>query len=43
MEYKIIQTLSEKMIFRVSDSAWIPMTESNADYQRYLEWLEING
>jgi hypothetical protein len=37
--YQIAQTLSEQMIIRVSDSAWIPMNEANADYQQYLAWV----
>lgn len=27
-------------IRRESDNAWIPLDESNADYQQYLRWLE---
>jgi hypothetical protein len=30
---------SETSILR-SDGAYIPVNESNADYQRYLRWLE---
>ena len=29
----------ENMIVRVADNAWIPMNESNSDYQRYLAWV----
>jgi hypothetical protein len=27
-------------IFREEDGAWIPLDLANADYQRYLRWLE---
>lgn len=27
-------------IFRTEDSAFIPLDESNRDYQRYLKWLD---
>jgi hypothetical protein len=27
---------SEKVIFRVEDSTYIPVDEANSDYQRYL-------
>ena len=26
-------------IVRLSDNAWIPLDESNTDYQEYLKWL----
>jgi hypothetical protein len=37
--YQIAQTLSEEMIVRVSDNAWIPINEANSDYQQYLAWV----
>ena len=37
--YKITQTLSEQMIVRVADSAWIPQDPANSDYQQYLAWV----
>jgi hypothetical protein len=37
--YQIAQTLSEQMIVRVADNAWIPMNEANSDYQQYLAWV----
>jgi hypothetical protein len=30
-------------IFRLSDNAFIPLDESNSDYQAYLEWSEAGG
>ena len=29
-----------QMVQRLSDMAFIPMDESNTDYQEYLKWLE---
>ena len=26
-------------VLRLSDNAWIPPDESNADYRAYLEWV----
>lgn len=26
-------------IIKLADNAWIPMEESNTDYQAYLKWL----
>jgi hypothetical protein len=34
--YKL--TLYQNVI-RLSDNAFIPMDESNTDYQKYLEWV----
>ncbi len=34
--YKLTQT---EMIIRLSDSACVPTSELNADYQQYLAWL----
>jgi hypothetical protein len=28
-----------EVIQRLSDNAFIPMSESNRDYQKYLEWV----
>ena len=28
------------MVVRLLDSAYIPMSEDNTDYQDYLKWLE---
>ena len=30
-------------IKRLSDNAFIPMSESNTDYQQYLAWLEAGN
>ena len=41
--YKLIKnprTGEVNMIRRLSDTACIPMTEDNTDYQAYLKWLE---
>lgn len=27
------------IIIRTSDNTWIPMSESNPEYQEYLKWL----
>jgi hypothetical protein len=35
--YKL--TVGNTSIQRLSDNAFIPMNESNGDYQIYLEWL----
>jgi len=40
--YKLVQDSISKqtvMIQRLSDKAFIPMVEENADYQVYLKWL----
>ena len=37
--YKIAQTLSNEMIVRVADNAWIPQDISNSDYKAYLAWV----
>ena len=31
--------VSDKMIRRLSDTAFIPFVESNKDYQEYLKWV----
>jgi len=41
--YKLIKNTSLNsinIIQRLSDGAFIPMHESNTDYQAYLKWLE---
>ena len=40
--YKLVQDSISKqniMIQRLSDNAFIPMSEGNTDYQQYLKWL----
>jgi hypothetical protein len=37
--YQIATTEFGQMIFRTTDYAWIPFSESNADYQDYLGWV----
>jgi hypothetical protein len=38
-QINIITGEKEQMIKRLSDNAFIPMDESNTDYQEYLKWL----
>jgi hypothetical protein len=40
--YKLIKGTSGKadQVQRLSDTALIPMSEDNTDYQQYLKWLE---
>jgi len=40
--YKLLpetQLFPAQCIKRLSDNAFIPMSENNTDYQAYLEWL----
>ena len=41
--YKLTKPMFEEMevttVQRLSDNAFIPMDESNTDYQEYLKWL----
>jgi len=40
--YKLLTTPNGEpvnVIFRKSDGAFVPMVESNRDYQAYLKWL----
>ena len=41
--YKLTKPMFEEMevttVQRLSDNAFIPMDESNTDYQEYLTWL----
>ena len=38
--YKLINTLiSGQIVLRTTDNAFIPMDESNSDYQAYLKWV----
>jgi hypothetical protein len=34
-----IVNTENKVIKKISDSAFIPMDESNTDYKQYLEWV----
>ena len=36
--YKLIK--NSDVIFRTTDSAWIPLDPKNTDYQVYLAWLD---
>lgn len=42
-DYKLVNdpitNTQNSMILRLADNAWIPISEDNRDYQRYLEWL----
>ena len=35
--YKII---NDKVVHRLPDNAFLPVDETNTDYQAYLRWLE---
>jgi len=35
-----LENVKAKMICRIADNAFIPMDETNTDYQAYLKWLE---
>lgn len=37
--YKILPTC----IFRISDSAYIPIDEDNRDYREYLQWVALGN
>lgn len=39
--YKLFKDLmgNENQVIRLSDNAFIPFVESNADYQEYLMWV----
>ena len=43
MKYKLTknidETISTTQVIRISDGAFIPFDEANADYQEYLEWV----
>lgn len=41
MSYKlsINPMTGNELIYRESDSSWIPKDEANTDYQQYLAWL----
>ena len=44
--YKLVNNSyggTSQMIQRLSDGAFIPMSEDNTDYQAYLEWLEAGN
>jgi len=34
--------LSDQLIQRISDSAFIPCSEENLDYREYLEWAKTH-
>jgi hypothetical protein len=38
-EYQEKENEEGKVIFRVSDSAWIPSDFENMDYQAFLAWV----
>ena len=33
------QLVNNQQIYRIADSAWIPVNEENRDYREYLEWV----
>lgn len=39
MTYKIVNMFGANSIYRVEDSAFIPVNEQNSDYQAYLAWV----
>tara|TARA_Y100000114_G_C11489912_1_gene199392 strand:+ start:340 stop:495 length:156 start_codon:yes stop_codon:yes gene_type:complete len=45
MSYKLIKDFKgniTNVIKRKTDNAYIPVDESNSDYQAYLEWAKTN-
>lgn len=43
LKYEIVETEKNQILKRTDKQGevwWIPMDESNSDYQRYLRWLE---
>lgn len=44
MNYKLIKYFGEVTgVIRLSDSAQIPIDESNRDYQEYLKWVDAGN
>jgi len=45
--YQLVNSLRPELkadtIKRLSDGAFIPMSEANTDYQAYLKWLEAGN
>lgn len=39
----IYTVISEDIIFRSTDNAFIPVDPGNMDYQRYLAWLDAGS
>ena len=41
--YKLVKNfytkVDEKMVIRLSDNVYIPISDDNTDYQEYLKWL----
>ena len=35
--------LEQESVIRLSDNAYIPMDESNTDYQEYLKWVALGN
>jgi hypothetical protein len=43
--YKLITNLNGEVVavFRIADSAAIPMSTANTDYQAYIAWVEAGN
>jgi hypothetical protein len=40
---RMTNAVSDKLILRDEDQAWIPSDLDNKDYQAYLKWLKVGN